>query len=75
MKLGTQDSVSPRHGKRQQSLFNTTSTLELVIQGAGCASCVGKIETALQQVPGVTSAEMNFAQRTVQVTGTAPWQA
>ncbi|PIW62799.1 MAG: copper-translocating P-type ATPase [Shewanella sp. CG12_big_fil_rev_8_21_14_0_65_47_15] len=42
------------------------------MQGAGCASCIDKIETALQQVPGVTSAEMNFAQRTVQVTGTAP---
>ena len=42
---------------------------ELLIEGAGCASCVGKIETALKNVPGVTGAEMNFAQRTVQVTG------
>ena len=42
---------------------------ELLIEGAGCASCVGKIETALKNVPGVTRAEMNFAQRTVQVSG------
>ncbi len=42
---------------------------ELMIEGAGCASCVTKIETALKAVPGVTSAEMNFAQRTVTVTG------
>ena len=45
--------------------------LELIIEGAGCASCVGKIETALKKVPGVTQAEMNFAQRTVSVEGNA----
>jgi len=44
---------------------------ELIIEGAGCASCVGKIESALKAVPGVENAEMNFAQRTVSVTGNA----
>ncbi|WP_417664690.1 heavy metal translocating P-type ATPase [Pseudidiomarina donghaiensis] len=44
---------------------------ELIIEGAGCASCVGKIESALKSVSGVENAEMNFAQRTVSVTGTA----
>ena len=44
---------------------------ELMIEGAGCASCVGKIESALKQLKGVTNAEMNFAQRTVSVTGSA----
>ena len=44
---------------------------ELIIEGAGCASCVGKIEAALKQVPGVTEAEMNFVQRTVSVVGSA----
>ena len=44
---------------------------ELIIEGAGCASCVGKIESALKTVSGVTNAEMNFAQRTVSVTGNA----
>jgi Cu+-exporting ATPase len=47
---------------------------ELTIEGAGCASCVTKIEAALKQVPGVTNAEMNFAQRTVTVTGDADRQ-
>lgn len=42
---------------------------ELLIEGAGCASCVGKIEQALNAVPGVEAAAMNFAQRTVNVTG------
>lgn len=46
-------------------------TQELIIEGAGCASCVGKIESALKLVSGVTSAEMNFAQRVVTVTGSA----
>ena len=44
---------------------------ELLIEGAGCASCVVKIETALRNVAGVTHAEMNFAQRSVSVFGTA----
>jgi len=44
---------------------------EFIIEGAGCASCVGKIESALKAVPGVENAEMNFAQRTVSVTGNA----
>ena len=46
-------------------------TQELIIEGAGCASCVGKIEGALNKIPGVAKAEMNFALRTVSVTGTA----
>ena len=44
---------------------------ELIIEGAGCASCVGKIEGALKSVSGVERAEMNFAQRTVSVDGSA----
>ncbi|GAC35225.1 heavy metal translocating P-type ATPase [Paraglaciecola polaris] len=40
---------------------------ELIIDGASCASCVSKIEKALLSVSGVHSAQMNFAQRTVQV--------
>lgn len=46
-------------------------TVELNIEGAGCASCVGKIEGALNRVSGVESAEMNFADRTVMVRGSA----
>ncbi len=44
---------------------------ELIIEGASCASCVSKIEGALNKVPGVARAEMNFAQRTVSVSGNA----
>ena len=45
---------------------------ELIIEGAGCASCVGKIEAVLKAVPGVSSAAMNFAQRTVSIDGDVP---
>jgi Cu+-exporting ATPase len=45
---------------------------ELLIEGAGCASCIAKIEGALRGVPGVDSASMNFPERTVLVTGSSP---
>lgn len=45
---------------------------QLLIEGASCASCVGKIETALMNVAGVDKAEMNLAERTVSVSGSAP---
>jgi Cu+-exporting ATPase len=49
----------------------TNSPIQLNILGAGCASCVGKIEKAIKAVDGVDSADMNFADRTVLVTGQA----
>ncbi len=48
-----------------------TQTQALAINGARCAGCVGKIEQALRAVPGVTHAEMNFADRSAQVEGEA----
>lgn len=51
--------------------MQTSDTQQLMIEGAGCASCVGKIESALKDQRGVISAEMNFADRTVIVTGNA----
>jgi Cu+-exporting ATPase len=46
-----------------------SAEIELLIDGASCGSCVNKIESALKQVSGVDRADMNFAQRTVTVTG------
>jgi len=43
--------------------------ITLDIQGASCAGCVAKIEKSLKAVPGVTSAEMNFADRTATIKG------
>jgi Cu+-exporting ATPase len=55
----------------QSNMDQTSTQQELIIEGASCASCVSKIEKSLKQVAGVTSAEMNLAQRTVSVTGSA----
>lgn len=63
------DHGHPAAAENQASAIASSQTL--VIEGAGCASCVGKIEKALMAVPGVQTAEMNFANRTVQVQGSA----
>ena len=47
----------------------------LRIHGASCASCVSKIESALQEVEGVKEAAMNLAQSTVSVAGGASVEA
>lgn len=44
---------------------------QLMIEGAGCASCVGKIESAIAKVPNVDSVSMNFVDRSVTVKGRA----
>jgi len=36
-------------------------TRELAISGMTCATCAGRVEAALKQVPGVTRAEVNLA--------------
>lgn len=58
-------------GKNASQLATRQASQQLMIEGANCASCVSKIETALQAVPGVEDAEMNLAQRTVSISGTA----
>ena len=46
-----------------------TATLELQIHDMSCAACVGRVEKALRQVPGVLDASVNLASEkaTVQV--------
>ena len=45
--------------------------LTLMVDGASCSSCVMKIENSLKAVSGVDNASMNFADRTVTVSGSA----
>lgn len=37
------------------------STTTLTLKGMSCAACANAIETAIRQVPGVTTAQVNFA--------------
>ena len=43
--------------------------IRLSIAGMSCAGCVASVEKALQAVPGVESATVNFAEHTAVVTG------
>ncbi len=52
----------------------TTRETELTLTGLHCASCVAKVEKALSSVAGVTAANVNLADRTALVAGTAATQ-
>ena len=45
-----------------------TDVVELAVRGMSCASCVARLEAALRRVPGVISAEVNFATGRAHVT-------
>ncbi|MDP3195163.1 heavy metal translocating P-type ATPase [Tabrizicola sp.] len=47
------------------------TTLALPITGMTCASCAGRVERALKAVPGVSSAAVNLATETAEITGIA----
>jgi len=49
-----------------------TSAIDLAIDGMTCASCVGRVERALQAVPGVQSATVNLASEHARVVVTGP---
>ena len=41
--------------------MSAEETIELAISGMHCASCVGRVESALAAVPGVAQASVNLA--------------
>ena len=44
------------------------SAVSLQVEGLSCASCVGRVEAALADVPGVLSADVNLASQRAEVT-------
>ncbi len=50
---------------------NSTSPTQLALEGVSCAGCVGRVEKALKSVADVESVNVNLADRTAQVTGSA----
>ncbi len=44
---------------------------QLLLSGMSCASCVSRVQNALQSVPGVTQARVNLAERTALIMGSA----
>lgn len=55
-----------------ESTPHTTSddAIQLMLNGMSCASCVSKVQNALQNVSGVTQARVNLAERSALVMGT-----
>ncbi|GAA3614355.1 copper-exporting P-type ATPase CopA [Gibbsiella greigii] len=45
------------------------NSLQLLLSGMSCASCVNKVQKALQSVPGVEQARVNLAERSALVSG------
>ncbi|BCE00788.1 copper-transporting P-type ATPase [Marinicellulosiphila megalodicopiae] len=64
VKTELQTSVTKKYRNNE-----TATEIELMIEGASCASCVTKIEGALKQIEGVELAQMNLAQQSVTVKG------
>ncbi|MBL8305646.1 MAG: copper-translocating P-type ATPase [Rubrivivax sp.] len=58
-------SLSPVLNKAGYALATTPQTL--AIEGMSCASCVARVEKALQAVPGVLQARVNLASETAAV--------
>ena len=46
-----------------------TKVIKLSLQNVSCASCVSSIEGSLGALPKVETVSVNFAQKTVEVTG------
>ena len=52
-----------------------TNTMTLALEGVGCASCVAKIEKALESTSGVDSVAVNLANKTAVVRGDVSFEA
>ncbi|MDR0273800.1 MAG: heavy metal translocating P-type ATPase [Burkholderiaceae bacterium] len=50
-----------------QTASDTAATLDLGVGGMTCASCVARVERALQKVPGVQQASINLATESARV--------
>lgn len=57
------------NSKRQRE---SDETVQLLLSGMTCASCVASVEKAIIGVPGVSHANVNLAERTALVSGHAP---
>ncbi len=63
------DTITPDVGLA--ALDGAETELDIGIEGMTCASCVGRVERALQRVPGVVAAEVNLATERARVTAAA----
>ncbi|MGM3174941.1 copper-exporting P-type ATPase CopA [Dickeya lacustris] len=64
-----------QHIQRAENTVTTADSVPLLLSGMTCASCVNRVQRALQQVPGVKHARVNLADRSALVQGTMSHQA
>lgn len=58
----------PEEEMMKMDAINMRIPHTLSIQGMSCSSCVNKIERALKKIPGVLDAQVNFVEKTANVT-------
>ncbi|MBD8529578.1 MULTISPECIES: heavy metal translocating P-type ATPase [unclassified Massilia] len=68
---GTVDRVALVQAIEKAGYDVPAQTVELSVEGMTCASCVGRVERALQAVPGVAQATVNLATERATVRGMA----
>ncbi|PHM63046.1 copper-exporting P-type ATPase CopA [Xenorhabdus ishibashii] len=63
--------TSVDHNNKNDASDNNSDSIQLLLDGMSCASCVSKVQNALQSVDGVEHARVNLAERSALVTGHA----
>ncbi len=66
--------VRPGDCRIPPDVSGTTTSCRFALQGLGCASCAGKIEAAVQSLPQVHSAQLNFTAGSLRVDSSGPCQ-
>ncbi|AOM42565.1 copper-exporting P-type ATPase CopA [Xenorhabdus hominickii] len=61
--------------EHNQNAVIEDDSIQLLLDGMSCASCVNKVQKALQSVDGVKQARVNLAERSALVTGSASPEA
>ena len=69
--LGSADRMAVVQAIEKAGYPVKTGAVELRIEGMTCASCVGRVERALQAVPGATEVSVNLAMERAVVQGVA----
>ncbi|MDE9492645.1 copper-exporting P-type ATPase CopA [Xenorhabdus bovienii] len=62
---------NPKNTVSHDTHNNDNDSIQLLLDGMTCASCVSKVQKALQSVEGVENARVNLAERSALVTGMA----
>ncbi|MEM5312535.1 heavy metal translocating P-type ATPase [Paraburkholderia sp. JHI869] len=57
--------IQPASNQKPSELPSVMPNVTMRIEGMDCASCIGKIETALSRMPGVSDVKINFSMETL----------